>query len=87
MRELGPPPECTCDHPVDCLHACHGRHCDPSENACAVEFLPDEGGLARWGCAECTPGQAAPHLSGCPIAEPGVLTRPAVGRLGHLASA
>lgn len=58
---------CTCEHWIHCACACHGRHCDPSENACDVAFVPDEGGLTRWGCAMCTPGQAAPHYLGCEL--------------------
>jgi hypothetical protein len=56
---------CSCSHSVDCNHECHGRHCDPTEHVCSIEFLPDEGGLARWGCAECTPGMGLPHFEGC----------------------
>ncbi|MEO5939887.1 MAG: hypothetical protein ABIZ72_03080 [Candidatus Limnocylindrales bacterium] len=57
---------CTCDHPVACNHGCHGRHCDPTEHVCSLEFLPDDGGLTPWGCAECTPGARLAHLVGCP---------------------
>jgi len=60
--------ECACSHSVDCNHDCHGRHCDPTEHVCSIEFLPDDGGLARWGCADCTPGMGLPHLDGCPAA-------------------
>jgi hypothetical protein len=35
--------DCTCRHSVDCNHECHGRHCDPREHVCSIEFLPDEG--------------------------------------------
>jgi hypothetical protein len=59
------PTECLCSHSVDCNHECHGRHCDPTEHVCSIEFLPDEGGLAPWGCPDCTPGQGLPHLEGC----------------------
>jgi hypothetical protein len=59
--------ECTCSHWVDCDCGCHARHCDPLENQCAVEFLPDEGGLARWGCRACTPGQGLPHDFQCEL--------------------
>ena len=52
---------------VHCGCACHGRHCDPSENFCDVAFVPDEGGLTRWGCAACTPGERAPHYLGCDL--------------------
>lgn len=59
---------CSCRHPVDCIHECHGRHCDPTEHTCSIEFLPDEGGLTPWGCRDCTPGVgASPHLVGCPV--------------------
>lgn len=57
---------CTCRHSPDCDHGCHGRHCDPTEHTCSIEFLPDEGGLTPWGCRECTPGEGLPHLAGCP---------------------
>ena len=60
--------ECMCSHSVDCNHECHGRHCDPTEHVCSIEFLPDEGGLAPWGCADCTPGQGLPHIEGCAAA-------------------
>jgi hypothetical protein len=56
---------CSCSHPVDCNHDCHGRHCDPSEHVCSIEFLPDDGGLAQWGCVDCTPGQGLPHGADC----------------------
>ena len=56
---------CSCSHPVNCNHDCHGRHCDPTEHVCSIEFLPDDGGLARWGCIECTPGQGLPHAADC----------------------
>ncbi len=62
------PAECMCSHSVDCNHECHGRHCDPTEHVCSIEFLPDEGGLAPWGCADCTPGQGLPHIEGCAAA-------------------
>jgi hypothetical protein len=57
--------DCTCAHSVDCNHECHGRHCDPTEHICSIEFLPDEGGLTPWGCADCTPGLGLPHGLGC----------------------
>ena len=60
--------DCLCSHSVDCNHECHGRHCDPTEHVCSIEFLPDEGGLAIWGCADCTPGQGLPHVEGCSAA-------------------
>lgn len=66
--------DCTCDHPGTCNHGCHGRHCDPTEHVCLLEFLPDDGGLTPWGCAECSPGMNLPHLVGCP----GMAAAPAV---------
>jgi hypothetical protein len=64
--------ECTCEHPSNCNHGCHERHCDSTEHACSIEFLPDDGGLTPWGCAECTPGSLMPHLEDCagPVAMP-----------------
>jgi hypothetical protein len=59
---------CSCRHPIDCNHECHGRHCDPTEHICSIEFLPDEGGLSRWGCRDCTPGEGLPHGVGCDVA-------------------
>jgi hypothetical protein len=41
--------------------------CDPTENACDLSFLPDEGGLTAWGCAACTPGAEAAHVLGCEL--------------------
>ena len=58
-------PGCDCRHSVYCNHECHGRHCDPTEHVCSLEFLPDEGGLTPWGCPECSPGLGLPHLEGC----------------------
>jgi hypothetical protein len=59
--------DCTCNHSLDCNCECHGRHCDPSEHTCSIEFLPDEGGLTPWGCRECTPGGGmVAHLVACP---------------------
>lgn len=58
---------CTCEHWTDCDCACHGRHCDPTEASCDITFLPDEGGLTRWGCAGCTPGGGVPHDLRCPL--------------------
>lgn len=58
--------ECTCRHSLDCNCECHGRHCDPSEHVCSIEFLPDEGGLTPWGCPECSPGASGFHAAGCP---------------------
>jgi hypothetical protein len=57
--------ECTCRHSVFCNCECHGRHCDPTEHVCSIEYLPDEGGLTPWGCPTCTPGAAMAHLSAC----------------------
>ena len=66
MSDLAPQPARTCAHPLDCGCECHSRCCDPTQSACALDYLPDDGGLAPWGCAACTPGQRAPHLAGCP---------------------
>jgi hypothetical protein len=60
--------ECTCRHSLDCNCECHGRHCDPTEHVCSIEFLPDEGGLTPWGCPVCTPGSGLPHAASCPAA-------------------
>ena len=67
LRPPSPSATCTCEHWVHCGCPCHGRHCDPSENTCDVAFMPDEGGLARWGCPECTPGEGSPHYLGCEL--------------------
>ncbi len=58
---------CTCEHYGYCDHGCHHRMCDPTENACDLSFLPDEGGLTPWGCPACTPGAGAAHLLGCEL--------------------
>lgn len=57
---------CTCVHPIECGCACHALDCDPTENICDRNYLPDDGGAAQWGCAICSPGQGAPHLASCP---------------------
>jgi hypothetical protein len=67
LREPSPQAVCSCEHPVDCVCGCHERHCDPSEQACHLDYLPDVGGLAWWGCPSCTPGQEAPHFLGCEL--------------------
>ncbi len=67
LRRPSPMATCTCHHWVHCDCACHGRDCDPSESSCDLDFLPDEGGLTRWGCAACTPGEGLPHLLGCEL--------------------
>lgn len=67
LRRPSPDAVCTCSHWVDCDCRCHDRHCDPSQSLCHLDFLPDEGGLAWWGCADCTPGQGAPHILGCEL--------------------
>jgi hypothetical protein len=71
-------PDCTCEHSSNCNHDCHGRHCDPTEHVCSLEFLPDDGGLTQWGCAECTPGGLMPHLEDCPrpVARPSRVASP-----------
>lgn len=67
LRPPSPSARCTCEHWVHCDCACHGRFCDPSENACDLAFRPDDGGLTRWGCPRCTPGEVAPHTLGCEL--------------------
>ncbi len=67
LRPAAPSAACTCTHWVNCIHACHSRDCDPTENACDLAYLPDEGGLTLWGCPECTPGQGQPHYLGCEL--------------------
>lgn len=57
--------DCGCEHPLHCNHGCHGRHCDPTEHVCSLEFLPDDGGLTPWGCTECSPGGLIPHQEDC----------------------
>jgi hypothetical protein len=59
--------ECTCHHSLDCNCECHGRHCDPTEHVCSIEYLPDEGGLTPWGCPNCTPGAAIAHAATCAV--------------------
>jgi hypothetical protein len=81
-----PTPVCSCAHSLDCVCGCHGRTCDPLENTCDLDFLPDEGGSTRWGCAICTPGQGAPHLATCP-AGVGSFSRPDSRPIDHLAPA
>lgn len=76
---------CTCRHSEYCNHECHGRHCDPTEHICSIEFLPDEGGLTPWGCADCTPGEGVPHLAGCTA--PSIAGRPIGGDSGSQPSA
>lgn len=67
LRQPSSDAVCTCSHWVDCVCGCHDRRCDPAENVCHLDYLPDEGGLAYWGCPECTPGQGAPHYLGCEL--------------------
>jgi hypothetical protein len=67
LREPSPDAVCSCTHSVDCVCACHDRHCDPSEELCHIDFLPDEGGLTYWGCTRCSPGQGSPHFLGCEL--------------------
>jgi hypothetical protein len=78
LREPSPTATCTCVHWIHCDHACHGRDCDPSESACDIAFLPDEGGLTLWGCAACTPGEGMPHVLGCELMAPIDSAPPAV---------
>jgi hypothetical protein len=65
-NQSSPDAACTCRHSIDCNCECHGRHCDPTEHVCSIEFLPDEGGLTPWGCPECSPGVRLAHLADCP---------------------
>ena len=67
LRAPSPTAECTCEHWAYCNHDCHHRDCDPTANACSIEFLPDEGGLTPWGCRDCTPGEGALHYLGCEL--------------------
>ena len=67
LRPPSPTATCSCAHWIHCDCACHGRHCDPTESSCDVAYLPDEGGLAWWGCPTCTPGEGAPHYLGCEL--------------------
>jgi hypothetical protein len=67
LREPSADARCTCEHSLHCICACHTLSCDPSESTCDIAYLPDDGGLARWGCADCTPGQRAPHFLGCEL--------------------
>ncbi len=67
IREPSPDAVCSCDHPVGCDCNCHDPYCDTVEDVCHVDFLPDEGGYAYWGCPRCTPGQEAPHFLGCEL--------------------
>jgi hypothetical protein len=67
LQAPSPSARCTCLHAVHCDCACHSRYCDPTQNTCDLVFLPDEGGLTRWGCPSCTPGEGAPHDPGCEL--------------------
>lgn len=67
LRAPSPDAVCSCQHPVHCDCECHGRHCDPTRHECHADYLPDEGGLALWGCLDCTPGATAPHFLGCEL--------------------
>jgi len=58
---------CTCEHWLQCDCACHARACDPTQTSCDLDYLPDEGGLTRWGCPSCTPGELAPHHPACDL--------------------
>ncbi len=40
---------------------------ETSEDVCHTDLLPDEGGLAYWGCPRCTPGCESPHYLGCEL--------------------
>ena len=67
LRPPSPSASCSCEHWIHCRCDCHELHCDPSEASCDLAFLPDEGGLTRWGCVTCTPGAVAPHDLGCEL--------------------
>jgi hypothetical protein len=67
LRQPSVTASCTCEHWIQCDCACHARYCDPSENTCDITFLPDEGGVTRWGCPVCTPGEGALHYLGCEL--------------------
>lgn len=67
LRAPSPDAACTCSHSIHCNCDCHGVSCDPTEAACDVVYLADEGGLTPWGCPDCTPGQRSPHLLGCEL--------------------
>ena len=67
LRAPSPSATCSCEHWLHCDCMCHSRACDPSEAACDVGYLADDGGLARWGCPTCTPGQGLPHVLGCEL--------------------
>jgi hypothetical protein len=87
LRSPSPDARCTCTHWLDCDCRCHHRHCDPSRDLCHTDFLLDEGGLARWGCARCTPGEDAPHYLGCELIGWNVVVdapRQGSGRIGPL---
>ena len=67
LRSPSPMARCTCEHWIYCDCACHGRACDPTEQACDIAYLADDGGLTPWGCPRCTPGQGLPHVLGCEL--------------------
>jgi hypothetical protein len=67
LRAPSPDAACTCEHSLYCNHDCHGINCDPTEVSCDAAYVADEGGLTRWGCPECTPGHATPHVLGCEL--------------------
>ena len=67
LRAPSPTARCTCVHWVHCNCGCHAPACDPTDDICSLEFLPDDGGLTPWGCARCTPGDGAPHYLGCEL--------------------
>ena len=67
LRAPSPDAACTCMHSIHCNCDCHGINCDPTEAACDIVYLADEGGLTPWGCSDCTPGDRSPHLLGCEL--------------------
>jgi hypothetical protein len=81
IRAPSPTAACTCEHWVHCDHPCHGRRCDPTENSCDLAFVPDEGGLTRWGCIDCTPGEGTPHFLGCELERAGPARSPSLSGL------
>lgn len=54
----------------------------PLDNACDLDYLPDEDGLTRWGCTVGSPGQGAPHLATCAV---GIGSTPRPERRGIVA--
>ncbi len=76
LRPPSPLAACSCRHWVHCDCDCHAVAGDPPEPSAELDFLPDEHGLTRWGCASCTPGDGLPHLLGCELIGWSVRVRP-----------